>query len=134
VSNPMPWQPWQSGQGLPQPWQAPAGAAMLASHADRERAVETLTAQYVREGDTLRLSDVQLHGDGISASGNLLVHSLAEKDPVVAVEADAAPAQAQAQAQAQAAAAAGEAEEGEGEGDSDEEDYQPGHYTPVKLW
>ena len=52
--------------------------------------MKTLSAQYIREGDTLRLSDVQLRGDGISAAGNLLVHSLAETDPVVTVEADAA--------------------------------------------
>ncbi|MGN9761847.1 DUF1707 and DUF4190 domain-containing protein [Streptomyces sp. SD31] len=48
------WQPWQ-GSGVPQPWQgsgvpqpwAGAGApAMLASHADRERAVDVLKAGY----------------------------------------------------------------------------------------
>ncbi|MDT9697913.1 DUF1707 and DUF4190 domain-containing protein [Streptomyces sp. P17] len=40
------WQPWQSG-GVPQPWGSHSGSpAMLASHADRERAVDVLRAGY----------------------------------------------------------------------------------------
>jgi hypothetical protein len=46
VSNPTPWQPWQSGQGVPQPWQGHGAPSMLASHADRERAVDVLRAGY----------------------------------------------------------------------------------------
>ncbi|MEU9389025.1 DUF1707 and DUF4190 domain-containing protein [Streptomyces sp. NPDC048324] len=45
-SQPTPWQPWQSGQGVPQPWQAQAAPSMLASHAERERAVDVLRAGY----------------------------------------------------------------------------------------
>ena len=45
-SQPTPWQPWQSGQGVPQPWQAQATSSMLASHAERERAVDVLRAGY----------------------------------------------------------------------------------------
>ncbi|MFD5859256.1 DUF1707 and DUF4190 domain-containing protein [Streptomyces chartreusis] len=53
----QPWQPWQGG-GAPQPWQGggvpqpwtgsgtPATSSMLASHADRERAVDVLRAGY----------------------------------------------------------------------------------------
>ncbi|GAA3576317.1 DUF1707 and DUF4190 domain-containing protein [Streptomyces osmaniensis] len=53
----QPWQPWQGG-GAPQPWQGggvpqpwtgpgtPATPSMLASHADRERAVDVLRAGY----------------------------------------------------------------------------------------
>ncbi|MEU9656762.1 DUF1707 and DUF4190 domain-containing protein [Streptomyces chartreusis] len=44
----QPWQPWQGG-GVPQPWTgpgAPATPSMLASHADRERAVDVLRAGY----------------------------------------------------------------------------------------
>ncbi|WP_405732771.1 DUF1707 and DUF4190 domain-containing protein [Streptomyces sp. NBC_00028] len=37
------WQPWQ-GSGVPQPWQG--GSSMLASHADRERAVDVLRAGF----------------------------------------------------------------------------------------
>ncbi|MGC2999161.1 DUF1707 and DUF4190 domain-containing protein [Streptomyces sp. G35A] len=40
------WQPWQQGHGVPQPWGAPAAPSMLASHADRERAVDVLRAGY----------------------------------------------------------------------------------------
>ncbi|WP_078662544.1 DUF1707 and DUF4190 domain-containing protein [Streptomyces bicolor] len=51
------WQPWQPGQGggvpqrwqdggAPQAWNGPATPAMLASHADRERAVDVLRAGY----------------------------------------------------------------------------------------
>src|SRR5688572_30581721 len=40
------WQPWQ-GSGVPQPWGGHSGSpAMLASHADRERAVDVLRAGY----------------------------------------------------------------------------------------
>ncbi|WP_343997517.1 DUF1707 and DUF4190 domain-containing protein [Streptomyces thermocarboxydovorans] len=43
------WQPWQQQPGVPQPWQ-PWGLrnapSMLASHADRERAVDVLRAGY----------------------------------------------------------------------------------------
>ncbi|MBO4253039.1 DUF1707 domain-containing protein [Streptomyces griseorubiginosus] len=46
VSQPTPWQPWQSGQGVPQPWQPHTTSSMLASHADRERAVDVLRAGY----------------------------------------------------------------------------------------
>ncbi|MFF7450515.1 MULTISPECIES: DUF1707 domain-containing protein [unclassified Streptomyces] len=44
MSNPS-WQPWQ---GAPQPWQPHAvpSSGMLASHADRERAVDVLRAGY----------------------------------------------------------------------------------------
>ncbi|MFI9819969.1 DUF1707 and DUF4190 domain-containing protein [Streptomyces sp. NPDC052013] len=38
------WQPWQQGPGVPQPWQG--GPSMLASHADRERAVDVLRAGF----------------------------------------------------------------------------------------
>ncbi|MFD5013120.1 DUF1707 and DUF4190 domain-containing protein [Streptomyces chartreusis] len=44
----QPWQPWQGG-GVPQPWTGPgtpATPSMLASHADRERAVDVLRAGY----------------------------------------------------------------------------------------
>lgn len=51
------WQPWQSWQGgdvpqrwqggsAPQPWSGLGTPAMLASHADRERAVDVLRAGY----------------------------------------------------------------------------------------
>ncbi|MFC8514281.1 DUF1707 and DUF4190 domain-containing protein [Streptomyces sp. NPDC057257] len=46
MSNPTPWQPWQTGQGVPQPWQGHSAPSMLASHADRERAVDVLRAGY----------------------------------------------------------------------------------------
>jgi hypothetical protein len=48
VSNPswQPWQPWQPGQGAVQPWQTHSAPSMLASHADRERAVDALRAGY----------------------------------------------------------------------------------------
>lgn len=46
MSDPTPWQPWQSGKGVPQPWQAQTAPSMLASHADRERAVDVLRAGY----------------------------------------------------------------------------------------
>lgn len=44
-------QPWQQGQGGPQPWAGQpwggqAAPSMLASHADRERAVDVLRAGY----------------------------------------------------------------------------------------
>ncbi|MFH0516598.1 DUF1707 and DUF4190 domain-containing protein [Streptomyces sp. M41] len=53
----QPWQPWQSwqGSGVPQPgqgggvpqrWAGPGAPSMLASHADRERAVDVLRAGY----------------------------------------------------------------------------------------
>ncbi|GAA2267513.1 hypothetical protein GCM10010415_35800 [Streptomyces atrovirens] len=41
----QPWQPWQ-GSGVPQQWAGAGAAAMLASHADRERAVDVLRAGY----------------------------------------------------------------------------------------
>ncbi|MET9828908.1 DUF1707 and DUF4190 domain-containing protein [Streptomyces sp. NPDC006385] len=50
----QPWQPWQ-GSGAPQPaqggtapqrWTGPSAPSMLASHADRERAVDVLRAGY----------------------------------------------------------------------------------------
>ncbi|MER5942955.1 DUF1707 and DUF4190 domain-containing protein [Streptomyces sp. NPDC001928] len=41
----QPWQPWQ-GSSAPQPWSGPAAPSMLASHADRERAVDVLRAGY----------------------------------------------------------------------------------------
>jgi hypothetical protein len=44
VSYPS-WQPWQGG-GVPQPWQAPSVPSLLASHADRERAVDVLRAGF----------------------------------------------------------------------------------------
>lgn len=43
------WQPWQQqGPGVPQPWAGPAqaGSGMLASNADRERAVDVLRSGY----------------------------------------------------------------------------------------
>lgn len=40
------WQPWQQGHGVPQPWSGQAAPSMLASHADRERAVDVLRAGY----------------------------------------------------------------------------------------
>ncbi len=43
------WQPmqrWQGGQGVPQPWQGQGAPSMLASHADRERAVDVLRAGF----------------------------------------------------------------------------------------
>ncbi|WP_369272846.1 DUF1707 and DUF4190 domain-containing protein [Streptomyces sp. R11] len=50
----QPWQPWKgssapqpwSGAGAPQPWTGPSAPSMLASHADRERAVDVLRAGY----------------------------------------------------------------------------------------
>ncbi|MET8410686.1 DUF1707 and DUF4190 domain-containing protein [Streptomyces sp. NPDC005195] len=39
MSYPTPWQPWQ-------PWQGQGGQSMLASHADRERAVDVLRAGF----------------------------------------------------------------------------------------
>ncbi|MFF9125891.1 DUF1707 and DUF4190 domain-containing protein [Streptomyces sp. NPDC014889] len=42
----QPMQPWRPGQGIPQPWQAPGGPSLLASHADRERAVDVLRAGF----------------------------------------------------------------------------------------
>ncbi|MFD0005211.1 DUF1707 and DUF4190 domain-containing protein [Streptomyces sp. NPDC127178] len=50
----QPWQPWKgssapqpwSGAGAPQPWAGPSVPSMLASHADRERAVDVLRAGY----------------------------------------------------------------------------------------
>ncbi|MFH9981180.1 DUF1707 and DUF4190 domain-containing protein [Streptomyces sp. NPDC017179] len=42
----QPTQPWQRGQGVPQPWQGPGSPSMLASHADRERAVDVLRAGF----------------------------------------------------------------------------------------
>lgn len=41
-----PWQPWQQGSGVPQPFSGQGGPSMLASHADRERAVDVLRAGY----------------------------------------------------------------------------------------
>ncbi|MFC8988635.1 DUF1707 and DUF4190 domain-containing protein [Streptomyces sp. NPDC014603] len=40
------WQPWQQGPGVPQPWAGQAGSPMLASHADRERAIDVLRSGY----------------------------------------------------------------------------------------
>jgi len=40
------WQPWQQGHGVPQPWAGQGVPSMLASHADRERAVDVLRAGY----------------------------------------------------------------------------------------
>lgn len=48
------WQPWQGsgppqpwqGGAAPQPWSGPGAPAMLASHADRERAVDVLRAGF----------------------------------------------------------------------------------------
>jgi hypothetical protein len=54
--------------------------------ADRERAVQSLTARYVREGDTLRLSDVRLRADALTATGSAFVQSIHARDPVVNVE------------------------------------------------
>ncbi|MEU9369443.1 DUF1707 and DUF4190 domain-containing protein [Streptomyces avermitilis] len=45
MSYPTPWQPWQ-GQNGPQPWQGQSAPAMLAAHADRERAVDVLRAGF----------------------------------------------------------------------------------------
>ncbi|MFE0249552.1 DUF1707 and DUF4190 domain-containing protein [Streptomyces sp. NPDC059010] len=50
----QPWQPWQGsgppqpwqGGAAPQPWSGPGAPAMLASHADRERAVDVLRAGF----------------------------------------------------------------------------------------
>ncbi|MFJ1650537.1 DUF1707 and DUF4190 domain-containing protein [Streptomyces sp. NPDC088337] len=42
----QPMQSWQGGQGVPQPWQGPGSPSMLASHADRERAVDVLRAGF----------------------------------------------------------------------------------------
>ncbi|GAA1009625.1 hypothetical protein STXM2123_3773 [Streptomyces sp. F-3] len=42
----QPWQPWQPGQGVPQPWQWQGNPSLLASHADRERAVDVLRAGF----------------------------------------------------------------------------------------
>lgn len=49
-------QPWQgTGGPVPQPWQSHGNASMLASHADRERAVDVLRAGFaegrLREGE-----------------------------------------------------------------------------------
>ncbi|MFG2553434.1 DUF1707 and DUF4190 domain-containing protein [Streptomyces sp. NPDC048581] len=50
-SAPQPWhgsgvpQPWQGG-GVPVSWAGPGGSQMLASHADRERAVDVLRAGF----------------------------------------------------------------------------------------
>ncbi|KUM74077.1 DUF1707 and DUF4190 domain-containing protein [Streptomyces curacoi] len=41
----QPWQPWQE-RGVPQSWSGPSAPSMLASHADRERAVDVLRAGY----------------------------------------------------------------------------------------
>ncbi|TXS50604.1 DUF1707 and DUF4190 domain-containing protein [Streptomyces sp. uw30] len=41
----QPWPPWQ-GSSAPQPWSGPSAPSMLASHADRERAVDVLRAGY----------------------------------------------------------------------------------------
>lgn len=41
-----PWQPWQPGRGIPQPWQGQGNPSLLASHADRERAVDVLRAGF----------------------------------------------------------------------------------------
>ncbi|KPI07994.1 protein of unknown function DUF4190 [Actinobacteria bacterium OK074] len=54
MSYPQPWQPWQGqngGGGAPQPWQGQhhpqqSNASMLASTADRERAVDVLRAGF----------------------------------------------------------------------------------------
>jgi hypothetical protein len=40
------WQPWQPGRGVPQPWQGQGSPSLLASHADRERAVDVLRAGF----------------------------------------------------------------------------------------
>ncbi|MFI9175565.1 DUF1707 and DUF4190 domain-containing protein [Streptomyces lincolnensis] len=48
-SQPVPRTPSWQGQGVPQPWQAQqahTAPSMLASHADRERAVDVLRAGY----------------------------------------------------------------------------------------
>lgn len=42
--SPYPWQPWQGGAA--QPWAGPGAPVMLASHADRERAVDVLRAGF----------------------------------------------------------------------------------------
>ncbi|MFE4668376.1 DUF1707 and DUF4190 domain-containing protein [Streptomyces sp. NPDC056716] len=44
MSSPTPWQGQPHGQG--QPWQTQVGPPMLASHADRERAVDVLRAGF----------------------------------------------------------------------------------------
>jgi len=45
-SNPS-WQPWEGkANGVPQPWGGYGGPSLLASHADRERAVDVLRAGY----------------------------------------------------------------------------------------
>ncbi|MFJ7076162.1 DUF1707 and DUF4190 domain-containing protein [Streptomyces sp. NPDC098781] len=41
----QPWQPWQ-GNSAPQPWSGSNAPSMLASHADRERAVDVLRAGF----------------------------------------------------------------------------------------
>jgi hypothetical protein len=46
VSYPSQWQPWQGQGSSPQPWQGQNGSSMLASHADRERAVDVLRAGF----------------------------------------------------------------------------------------
>ncbi|WP_328495889.1 DUF1707 and DUF4190 domain-containing protein [Streptomyces sp. NBC_00414] len=45
MSYPSPWQPGQ-GRNQPRPWQEPPGHSMLASTADRERAVDVLRAGF----------------------------------------------------------------------------------------
>ena len=45
MSYPSPWQPGQ-GWNQPRPWNEPAGQSMLASTADRERAVDVLRAGF----------------------------------------------------------------------------------------
>ncbi len=50
----QPWQPWEGsgvpqrwqGGGVPQPWPESGASPMLASHADRERAVDVLRAGF----------------------------------------------------------------------------------------
>src|SRR5262249_46669941 len=54
------------------------------------RAIESVPARYVREGDTIRLSDLRLRGDGLVASGSAVVHAARSPDPQVTLEAEAA--------------------------------------------
>ncbi len=56
---------------------------------DRERAVRRLTAHYVREGDTLRLTGARLDGDAIQATATVFVHCLGAEDPRVELQAEA---------------------------------------------